>query len=110
MARVRLHALDEFVVSAITSHELFFGAFKSPRKTRNLASIDELNFRVLDFDKDDGRQAGQVRAALATAGTPIGPYDLLIAGQALSRNLILITHNTREFSRVSGLQIEDWEA
>lgn len=71
--------------------------------------MEALQFTFLDFDKDDARRAGAVRAELATAGTLIGPYDLLIAGQALSRNLILITRNTREFSRVSGLQIEDWE-
>ena len=50
-----------------------------------------------------------IRAALAAAGTPIGPYDVLIAGQAVARGLTLITHNTREFQRVENLRIEDWE-
>ncbi len=57
---------------------------------------------VLNFDKEDARQAGEVSAALAAAGTPIGPYDVLIAGQALARGLVLVTHNVSEFSRVGG--------
>jgi len=52
---------------------------------------------------------GEIRAALAVAGTPIGPYDVLIAGQALARGLVLVTHNVGEFSRVGGLLIEDWQ-
>jgi tRNA(fMet)-specific endonuclease VapC len=65
---------------------------------------------VLDFDKEDAQQAGEVRALLASNGTPIGAYDVLIAGQAVARNLILVTHNTREFGRVPGLRLEDWQA
>jgi tRNA(fMet)-specific endonuclease VapC len=68
-----------------------------------------LQFVVLEFDQEDARQAGEIRAALAAAGTPIGPYDVLIAGQARARSLVLVTHNTGEFSRVSGLNIEDWQ-
>ena len=67
-------------------------------------------FVVLDFDKEDARQSGQIRALLAGKGTPIGPYDVLIAGQAIARNLTLVTHNTDEFRRVPGLRIEDWQA
>ncbi|WP_442921628.1 PIN domain-containing protein [Microcoleus sp. Aus8_D2] len=52
---------------------------------------------------------GEIRAQLAASGTPIGPNDLLIASIALANNLILVTHNTREFSRVEGLRLEDWE-
>jgi tRNA(fMet)-specific endonuclease VapC len=65
---------------------------------------------VLEFDKEDARKAGEIRALLISRGTPIGPYDVLIAGQALARHMTLITHNTDEFGRVPGLQIEDWEA
>jgi tRNA(fMet)-specific endonuclease VapC len=61
------------------------------------------------FSREDAREAGEIRATLAEAGTPIGPYDLLIAGQARARALVVVTHNTREFSRVAGLQTEDWE-
>jgi tRNA(fMet)-specific endonuclease VapC len=107
--RVRQYKPGDIGISAIVSHELFYGAFKSRRATRNVALVDSLQFEVLDFDKEDSRQAGEIRAALAVKGTPIGPYDVLIAGQAMARNLILVTHNTDEFGRVPGLQIEDWE-
>ena len=56
------------------------------------------------------RRAGELGAHLAAAGTPIGPYDVLIAGQALARKLILVTHNSREFQRAPGLVVEDWQA
>lgn len=96
-------------ISAIVAHELFCGAFKSRRATLNVALIDALQFAVLEFDKEDARQAGGVRAFLASKGRPIGPYDVLIAGQAVARNMILVTHNTQEFARVPGLRVEDWE-
>ena len=84
-------------------------AFKSRRAIQNLALIDALQFEILEFDKEDTRQAGEIRALLASKGTPIGPYDVLIAGQALARDMILVTRNTQEFGRVIGLQIEDWQ-
>ncbi len=107
--RIRRHAPQDFGVSAIATYELFFGAYKSERKAHNLNVVEGLQFEVVEFDQDDSRQAGAIRAALAIAGTPIGPYDVLIAGQAQARDLILITRNTGEFSRVNGLRIEDWE-
>ncbi len=62
---------------------------------------------TVEFDREDARQAGEVGAALAASGTPIGPYDVLIAGQARARDLVLVTHNVGEFSRVDGLRVED---
>ena len=107
--RVRREKPAEIATSAIVAHELFYGAFKSRRATQNVALMNSLRFAVLQFDKDDARQAGEIRALLAAAGTPIGSYDVLIAGQAKSRNLILVTHNTEEFRRVPGLRYEDWQ-
>lgn len=107
--RARRERPGNVAVSAIVAHELFYGAFKSRRAARNVALVDALQFAVLEFDKEDARQAGEVRAFLASKGTPIGPYDVLIAGQALSRNMILVTHNTDEFERVPGLRIDDWQ-
>jgi tRNA(fMet)-specific endonuclease VapC len=89
---------------------LFYGAFKGRQARRNVSLIDALQFRVLALDKEDARQAGELRSFLANGGTPIGPYDVLIAGQAVVRKLILVTHNTKEFARVPGLRIEDWQA
>ena len=107
--RARREKVGDVAVSAIVAHELFYGAFKSRRAIQNLALIDALQFEILEFDKEDTRQAGEIRALLASKGTPIGPYDVLIAGQALARDMILVTRNTQEFGRVIGLQIEDWQ-
>jgi len=107
--RVRHEKPSDIAISAIVAHELFYGAFKSRRAARNLALIDALQFSIVEFDKEDARQAGAIRALLASRGAPIGSYDVLIAGQALARNLILVTHNTREFRRVPDLRLEDWQ-
>lgn len=108
--RVREEKPSDIAISAIVVHELFYGAFRSRRPERNVAVIDRLEFPMLEFDKEDARQSGEIRAALAALGTPIGPYDVLIAGQAVMRNLILVSHNEAEFKRVPGLAVEDWEA
>jgi tRNA(fMet)-specific endonuclease VapC len=63
---------------------------------------------ILDYTEQDAQAAGEIRAELERQGQRIGEYDTLIAGQAFSRNLILVTANTREFSRVKGLVVEDW--
>jgi tRNA(fMet)-specific endonuclease VapC len=107
--RVRRLAPRDFGVSAVVIHELYYGAFKSQRVEQNVARVDALQFSVLEFDEEDARQAGQIRAHLASKGTPIGPYDVLIAGQAKARELTLVTHNTTEFQRVPGLKLEDWK-
>jgi tRNA(fMet)-specific endonuclease VapC len=107
--RVRREQPSDVAIPAIVAHEQFYGAFKSRRAAQNLALIDALQFAVLEFDKEDARQAGAIRALLASKGTSIGPYDVLIAGQAVARNLILVTHYTQEFGRVPGLRFEDWQ-
>jgi len=101
---------DEFGLSVIVTHELYFGAYKSRDVQANLDTIALLKFEIVPFEDEDARRAGEIRAGLAASGRPIGPYDVLIAGQALARDLTVITHNIREFSRVPGLRIEDWEA
>ena len=88
--------------------ELYYGAYKSKQTTRNLELLDRMVFETVAFDAADARAAGSIRSQLEAAGCPIGPYDLLIAGQALARGLILVTANTREFQRVDGLDCEDW--
>src|SRR5712691_1435090 len=107
--RARQESASDIAVPAVVAHELFYGAFKSRRTAQNLVRIDALRFEVIEFDKEDARQAGEVRAWLAAQGQPIGPYDVLNAGQAVARNVILVTRNTREFGRVPRLRIEDWE-
>ncbi len=101
---------SDFGVSSITHHELCFGAYKSRRVEANLQRIRALRFELLPISKTDAEQAGRLRAALQAEGRPIGPYDVLIAGQAAARSLTLITHNVSEFARVTGLDFEDWQA
>jgi tRNA(fMet)-specific endonuclease VapC len=64
--------------------------------------------RLLEFDEEDAREAGEIRALLERKGTPIGPYDVIIAAQARRRGALLVTANEREFARVPGLKTEDW--
>ncbi|CAN7420842.1 type II toxin-antitoxin system VapC family toxin [Caballeronia sp. LjRoot31] len=110
LTRLRQHKPQDFAMPSIVAHEIYFGAYKSRHAADNLRRVEALQFEILDFDPEDARRAGEVRAQLASAGTPIGPYDVLIAGQALARSLTLVTHNMREFQRVSGLSVEDWES
>ncbi len=107
-SRIRRHNPAAFGLPSIVLHELFYGAFKSQRRAQNLASVHALRFEVVDFDKEDARHAGEVRALLSEAGRTIGPYDVLIAGQARARNLMLLSRNVREFERVPGLISENW--
>lgn len=109
LARLRRHRPEQFALSSIVAHELYYGAYRSVRTKESLERVDALAFPVLEFDREDARAAGQVRARLSDEGSPIGPYDVLIAGQALARGLILLTYNQREFGRVPDLRIEDWE-
>lgn len=106
--RVRQHDPEEIGVSSISMHELYYGAYRSERTERNLALVDGLRLQVIDFDSDDARESGAIRAHLAGRGMPIGPYDVLIAGQARGRGLTLVTANTAEFRRVPDLAVEDW--
>jgi tRNA(fMet)-specific endonuclease VapC len=108
VSRLMQKSPRDCAISAIVAHELFYGAYKGKSRAENLARVEALRFEVLPFDTEDARCAGEVRALLALAGAPIGPYDVLIAGQALARSHVLVTHNVREFSRVPDLVYEDW--
>lgn len=107
-ARARRLPVDAIALSAIVLHELAYGAYASTKTEQNLRNVERLPFEIIDFNADDARCAGEIRAGLRKAGTPIGPYDVLVAGQALTRGLVLVTANRREFDRVPGLRVEDW--
>src|SRR5215468_1339523 len=114
IARMR-HALagDEVALSCVVLYELHDGAAKSARRTENeerLATLLGAPIAVLAFDAEDAREAGDIRAVLAKARTPIGPYDILIAAQARRRGATLVTAHKRQFARVPRLQVEDWTA
>lgn len=102
---------DYLALSSVVLFELWYGVAKSsqvPENTERLRILLSGDLDLLDFDDEDARTAGQVRAALEKGGNPIGAYDLLIAGQALRRGLTVVTANTAEFDRVTGLSWQDW--
>lgn len=107
--KLRKAAPEMVYISAITLYELYYGAFKSKRTERNIELINECKFQVLEFDKQDAKESGDIRAYLTEIGMPVGPYDVLLAGQTRARGMILVTHNTKEFARIPNLKFEDWE-
>jgi tRNA(fMet)-specific endonuclease VapC len=99
-------------VSTIGVFELWYGIGKSAQVDCNIRALEAFlgPLQVLAFDLEDGRIAGNIRAELERVGRPIGPYDYLIAAQALRHDLTLITAHEKEFSRVAGLRWENWAA
>ena len=108
-----LHATAEsdIAICSIVKAELYLGAMKSqfPEKTMKKQQGFAERFVSLPFDDAAALVYARIRGALEQAGTPIGSNDLMIASIALTHSLTLVTHNTREFGRIEGLQIEDWE-
>jgi tRNA(fMet)-specific endonuclease VapC len=103
--------MNKVVVSSVVAFELWYGVAKSARHEANGRLVETFfagPIGMLQFDAEDAKVAGRVRAASEAGGKPIGAYDLLIAAQALRHQLTLITANVREFGRVKGLDWEDW--
>ena len=101
---------DSLAISSVTVFELEYGAEKSNwgEQNRNNLKMFLSPFTILSFNNQDAIFAGRIRGCLEKKGTPIGPYDVQIAAQAVSRNLTLVTHNTKEFMRVPNLIFTDW--
>lgn len=102
---------DYLALSSVVLFELWYGVAKSsqvPDNTERLRILLSGDLDLLDFDDEDARTAGQVRATLEKAGTPIGACDVLVAGQALRRGLTVVTANSSELRRVTGLSWQDW--
>ncbi len=108
--RARRHSAASIGVPAPVAFELYYGVFKSREQARNLHHLDRMALEIVPFDAGDARAAGTIRSELEAQGRPIGPYDVLIAGQARARGLVLVTANVREFARVDGLMIENWSS
>ncbi len=114
--RIKLEAVLEagrtpVAISSIVLFELMYGAAGSARPERNAERLRvflEGCIEVVHFGEEEASIAGTLRAKLKAAGTPIGPYDLLIAAQALRSGATLVTANTSEFARISGLALENW--
>jgi tRNA(fMet)-specific endonuclease VapC len=108
--RINRATPQSLAISSITIFEIEFGLTKSNNPSHLREFLQKLRQRsqLLGLDEPSAAHAGRLRAHLAALGQPIGPYDLLISGIALSHNLTLVTRNTREFERVPGLKIENW--
>jgi tRNA(fMet)-specific endonuclease VapC len=107
-----VNAGSTIYVSTIVGFELWYGASKSERQSHNKLRIESFflaGVRTLPFDERDAQEAGALRNELRSIGKPIGPYDLLIAAQARARNLVLVSHNVKEFGRIASLTMCDWE-
>ena len=112
LGRFQQHPPDDVAISSVTLAELRYGADKSTRPQQNHAALDAflVPLSVVDFDSRAADHYGKVRADLEQRGTPIGPLDTMIAAHSLSLGVTLVTSNTSEFSRVRGLNVEDWAA
>lgn len=111
ISRLRQHRPSEVHLCSVVKGELLYGARKSARPAQNLRLLREFfePFPSMPFDDLCAEHYGTIRSDLHRSGTPIGPHDLMIAATALAKDLVLVTHNVGEFSRVVGLRLEDWE-
>ena len=101
------------LISTIVLFEMRYGIAKSQSPAKSEAALAQFlasRIAIIPFEASDADHAGDIRGHLARLGTPIGPYDVLLAGQARSRGLVLVTANRREFDRVPGLMVADWGA
>jgi tRNA(fMet)-specific endonuclease VapC len=111
-ARLQATNPAEVRLSAVVKAELLYGARKSTRIDDDLRLLRRFftPFVSLPFDDRCAEEAGLIRLDLERSGRPIGPNDLLIAASARAHDLVLVTHNRREFGRIPGLRVEDWES
>ena len=110
IAQFRKYSPSGIKLSSITVAELFFGAEKSNAKKKNWTIVESFvsTFEIIPFIEAGSRTYAKIRASLEKKGSPIGPMDLLIASVSLTNNFILVTNNTKEFSRISKLKLENW--
>jgi len=101
---------DSIAISSISVSELYYGVAKSSKPNENTIALEQfiLPLTVINYNKEDSISYGKLRAKLEQKGKLIGAMDMLIAAQALSRDLILVTNNEREFKKVEGLSFENW--
>jgi len=111
LARIKAIPPNLIAVSALTRMEVAYGLTLNAERARKLAPVLQAFFSAiatLPFDEADAQAAAAIRAALKTKGQPIGAYDVLIAGTALARGLVVVTSNVGEFQRIGGLHVQDW--
>lgn len=110
LERFREHSPQDVAISTITLFELHYGVEKSQYRQRSAGALDKflMPLNIIDLDRPAAVEAAAIRAQLEKQGISIGPYDLLIAGLARSRDMTLVTNNTKEFAQVADLCLENW--
>jgi len=108
--RLREHAPKKIAISTVTLFELYYGAAKSQSRQQTEDALAKffVPFSIIDVDRSAAAEAAIIRARLEERGTPLGPYDLLIAGVARAWNMVLVTNNIREFERIENMRLENW--
>jgi tRNA(fMet)-specific endonuclease VapC len=101
---------ESVAICSVVEAELYYGVMNSARPVENLATLNRflIALKSFPFDSKAARRYGEIRASLARIGALVGPNDLMIAAIAIANDAIVVTHNTREFSRIHSLRIEDW--
>lgn len=108
--KLQLHGFEKVILSSIVTSELLFGVENSQQREKNQAKLNAFlqDFTILEYGQEEAVAYGATRAYLKRTGQTIGAVDTFIAAHALANDLILVTNNTREFSRVPNLRLEDW--
>jgi len=113
LARLKATRKIDVGISTVTAMEIEYGLLLNPARARKIEPMIRAllaDIRAFSFEPEDASATAALRAALARRGTPIGPYDLMIAGTALRRGLVMVTSNSAEFTRINGLIVEDWRS
>jgi tRNA(fMet)-specific endonuclease VapC len=111
LARLKSTSKGDAAICTVTAMEIEYGLMLNPARARKIEPMIRFllqDLQVLAYEPEDATATAAIRAALAKRGTPIGPYDVMIAGTALRRGLVMVTSNGSEFERINGLILEDW--
>lgn len=111
LTKIKYSQPNDLAISTITAMEINYGLQLNPERAKKIQTIiDNLlsMIHILPYEQKDAASTASIRASLKSQGTPIGSYDVMIAGTALSRGLTMVTSNTNEFERITGLRLEDW--
>ena len=111
LKRLKVEAPKDIAISSVTLMEINFGLALNPARAKKIRPIiTDLteSITILPYENNDAKTTALIRAQLQKQGKTIGPYDIMIAGTALSRQLMMVTSNTKEFNRITGLNLEDW--
>ncbi len=110
MSKFNNYKVGDIGISTITVAELQYGVHKSARPTKNKEALEQflLPLEIVEFDRAAANIYGEIRANLEKAGTPIGAMDMLIAAAAIANDLILVSNNIKEFTRIPELKLENW--